>query len=299
MISKIERFSVHDGPGIRTLVVLKGCPLKCLWCSSPYTQNPGQELLYVKRNCQGCGICIPSCPQKAIAMDADNKYVKTDRSVCTGCGNCVSVCPNGAREISGRHYTSEELLHELEKDAVFFRRSGGGVTIGGGEPTMQAEFVRDILFRCRRLHIHTAMETSGFTSWTKFSSILEHLDLLYMDIKHMEEKKHIEITGVSNRLILQNARNASEHNEIILRLPVIPGLNDSEKNILKTASFARSLGKNILRLELLPYHQFGEHGYDELERTYTLEKIKEPPDEHMKRLQEIARTADIEVAVGG
>jgi len=300
LIHKIEKFSHNDGPGIRTLVIMKGCPLRCLWCSSPYTQNTNPEILYISGKCVGCGTCIEACPQKAISrIDEKPALVATDRTLCVGCGECVEACVNQARELSGQVITVEELFREVEKDEAFYRRSGGGVTVGGGEPTMQSEFVRKFLSLCQAHYFHTAMETCAMTSWEIFASLLKLLDLVYIDLKHMDEGRHIAWTGASNRVILDNIRRAAQDNQIILRIPVVPGFNDSEKNISESAQFVKELGNNVVRLELLPYHQFGMHKYEELERTYVLDSVQPPPEEQMARLQETARSFGIDVEIGG
>lgn len=299
LIHKIERFSLHDGPGIRTLVITKGCPLRCRWCSSPYTQSPHPEVLYIRSRCTGCGRCLEVCPQTAISKGEDLSKVRTDRTLCTGCGTCVEVCAYGARELSGRYYTPEELFREVEKDGAFYRRSGGGVTVGGGEPTMQAEFVGKFLSLCRSHCFHTAMETCAFTSWERLALLLNLLDLVYIDLKHMDENRHREWTGASNLEILENIRRAAQEAHVILRIPVVPGFNDSEQNISESARFAKGLGDNVLRLELLPYHQFGIHRYDELDRVCATESVQPPADEHMENLRGIARSFGIDVQIGG
>ena len=299
LIHKIERFSLHDGPGIRTLVVMKGCPLKCLWCSSPYTQNADPEIFYIKARCQGCGRCVATCPNLAIASATTGAAVKTDRALCAGCGKCVEVCANQARELSGRNYSAQELFDEVEKDSAFYRRSGGGITVGGGEPTLQSGFVGEFLSLCRAHYIHTALETCALTSWEKLAFLLDSLDLVYIDLKHMDESRHIEWTGASNRIILENIRKAARQNQIILRIPVVPGFNDSAENILASGTFAKELGNNILRMELLPYHQFGLHKYEELGRAYPLQSVPPPTDERMAELRDIAGSAGINVEIGG
>lgn len=299
LVHKIERFSLHDGPGIRTLIVMKGCPLRCHWCSSPYTQNPNPEILYIRSRCKGCGQCLETCPQKAITRSGAPSQVQTKRVLCIGCGDCVEVCVNQARELSGRYYTPEELFREIEKDEAFYRRSGGGVTVGGGEPTLQAEFVGDFLSLCRSHFIHAAMETCAFTSWEKLASLLDSLDLVYMDLKHMDEERHSEWTGVSNRRILENIRKAARRNQVVLRIPVVPGFNNTVENISASARFAKKLGNNLLRLELLPYHPFGIHKYEELERSYTLDAVQPPADEHMANLRAMVRSFGIDCQIGG
>lgn len=298
-IHAIERFSFHDGPGIRTLVVMKGCPLRCRWCSSPHTQSFKPEILHIKSRCRGCGRCLAVCKNEAIAPGAIDAPVNIDRSRCTACGTCVSSCPNRARELSGQYYTAEELLRECEKDAVFYRRSGGGITVGGGEPSVQTEFVGEFLALCRSHALHTALETSAFTSWEELSSLLSSLDLVYIDVKHTDENRHHAWTGVSNRLVLENIKSAANVRPLILRVPVIPGFNDTVENILKTAGFARELGRNLLCLELLPYHGYGIHKYEELDRAYPLTSLKPPSNEDMSRLQDIARSVGIDCRISG
>ncbi len=299
LISKIERFSLHDGPGIRTLVVTKGCPLKCLWCSSPYTQSPKPEILYIKSHCRDCRACLTVCKNQAISLDETDTSVKTDRTRCLACGACAAACVHHARELSGRYYTPDELLKEVEKDEAFYRRGGGGVTVGGGEPTQQTVFMEEFLSLCRSHFFHTAMETCALAPWDKFSRLLGELDLVYIDLKHMNEKIHQEWTGASNRVILENIEKAARQREIVVRIPVVPGFNDSGENISQSAKFLKALGNRIMRLELLPYHPFGIHKYEELGRAYALESTRPPTDEHMKRLRDIARNAGIVVEIGG
>jgi len=299
LIHKIERFSLHDGPGIRTLVVMKGCPLRCRWCSSPYTQSPNPEILHIKARCQGCGRCIAVCKNRAIVSDAVDAPVKTDRTLCRGCGACAATCPNRARELSGRYCSAEELFREVEKDAAFYRRSGGGITVGGGEPTLQAVFVGEFLSLCRSHFFHTAMETCALTAWEALEPLLSCLDLVYIDLKHMAGDRHREWTGASNILILENIERAAKIRPLILRVPVVPGFNDSVENISETAGFAKNLGGNLLRLELLPYHRYGIHKYGELDRAYTMESMEPPSDGHMAELRDIVRSAGIHCEIGG
>jgi len=201
--------------------------------------------------------------------------------------------------LSGRYYTTEELFREVEKDAAFYRRTGGGITVGGGEPTMQAEFLEGFLSLCRSHFLHAAMETSAYTSWENLASLLSSLDLIYIDLKHMDEDRHHEWTGVSNGLILENIKRTSNVSHLILRVPIIPGFNDSVENITETAGFARDLGCNLLRLELLPYHRYGIHKYEELDRVYPFESLRPPSDEHLIRLRDNARSIGVDCEIGG
>lgn len=223
----------------------------------------------------------------------------TDRARCAGCGACAEICPNRAREGSGRWYTAEKLFGETEKDAAFYRRSGGGVTVGGGEPTVQAEFVREFLSLCKSRFYETAMETTAAVAWDRLAPILSCLDLVYIDLKHMDTAKHTAWTGVSNSRILENIARTAEVTPLILRVPVVPGFNDAIEDILQTAAFAKQLGNYFLRLELLPYHHYGIHKYEELDREYALASMQPPSGEHMTALQEVARSTGIEVKIGG
>jgi pyruvate formate lyase activating enzyme len=241
---------------------------------------------------------MEACPQKTISRGTDDVSVTTDRNLCIGCGECIDACVHQARELSGRYFTPEALFGEVEKDAAFYRRSGGGITVGGGEPTLQAPFVEEFFALCRSHFFHTAMETCALTSWDKLAPLLDLLDLVYIDLKHTDEIRHREWTGASNRMILENIRRVAKHHQVILRIPVVCGFNDSAENISQSAHFAKGLGENLLRLELLPYHPFGIHKYEELERPYALESVQPPTDEAMANLQDIASSFGIDVAIG-
>jgi pyruvate formate lyase activating enzyme len=258
---------------------MKGCPLKCLWCANPESQNPHRELLYIEQNCIKCGRCLAACPIGAISPD-----FHIDRRICNLCGRCAEVCPSNAKKLSGREVTVSEVLEEIEKDRLFYRRSNGGVTIGGGEPTMQAEFVASVLRECHRLNLHTAIETSGFAKWDSLKRVLEHTDLVYFDIKHMNLNEHIKLTGASNEIILQNARRvADSKTPMIIRVPIIPGYNDSKDNMQSTARFIVDLG--VKRVELLAYHRLGEHKYEWTGKEYQLKGLEPPIREHMIELE--------------
>jgi pyruvate formate lyase activating enzyme len=241
---------------------------------------------------------VDACPEKAITF-SDKEKIKIDRKLCNSCGQCVDICPNQALKLVGEQKSVEQLFQDVIKDSNFYRRSDGGVTIGGGEPTMQHEFVSALLKKCKEMYIHTAMETCGYAKWEQLEKILEHIDLLYFDIKHMDAHIHEEITGVSNENILENARKASEMRPIIIRIPLIPGLNDSEENLLNTGKFAAELGEKLLRIELLPYHKFGTGTYEQLGREYKLKHIEPPSEEYMKKLKKMIETCGVRVQIGG
>jgi len=298
LVFNLQRFAIHDGPGIRTLVYMKGCPLRCLWCSTPQSQKKAIEILHIKIHCKKCGRCAEICPLNAIKFSGE-EGPEIDRVLCDGCGQCVEACPNQALELAGKWMTVEELFREVDKDSPFYRRSNGGVTVGGGEPTTQHEFVTAFLKRCRQRYIHTSIETCGYVKWEHLQHILEYVDLLHYDIKHMNDTVHKEITGVSSELILENARRAVSMCPMIVRIPVVPGCNDSDDNIMDTANFTRELGENVQRIELLPYHKFGTQTYTRLGREYELTDVETPDDDHMQRLKEIVEACGVKVRIGG
>jgi len=297
LIYNIQKFAIHDGPGIRTLVYMKGCPLNCAWCSSPQSQKPDPEIIYYEVRCKKCGDCVKTCPVKAMSLAEDG--VSIERARCNSCGECAEICPNQALEILGRGVTVSELFREINKDSGFYRRSGGGITVGGGEPTMQPEFVEEFLKQCRQNYIHTAIETCGFVRWENLKNILDYVDLVYMDIKHMDPVVHEKITSVSNTIILENVRKVSVLRSLIIRIPVVPGCNDSDDNIRDTANFASQLGDNLIRVELLPYHKFGTQTYSQIGRKYGLQHIEPPDDDRMEILKKIVESCGIKAQIGG
>ena len=289
IIFNTQKFSIHDGSGIRTLIFMKGCPLRCIWCSNPESQRTGPEITDVKTNCIGCGDCVTVCPKHAV----DPKTFDIDRRRCDVCGLCAEVCYAQAKKLTGRVVTVEEMVDVAVKDQVIYRNSGGGVTIGGGEPLMQPDFVSELLKELHARNIHTAMETCGFGQWSEVEDVFRHTDQLLFDLKCMDDKKHRELTGVSNERILRNAEKAAAlGNSILFRVPVIPGINDGE-NIRKTGEFVRGLQdiNSSVQLELLPYHNFGKDKYKWLSRSYELESLdrmeKHDLEIYYKELEEL------------
>lgn len=293
VVLQIHRMARHDGPGIRTLVCMKGCPLRCQWCSTPESQDIEPEVLINEINCTGCGKCIEACPKGIRTLK------NIDRNLCDNCGKCVEACIYDALEMKGTIMSVEALFKEIEKDSAGYRRSGGGVTIGGGEPTLQPDFVSAILARCRRVFYHTAIETCGFTKWENLEKILSQVRLLYYDIKHMDDAEHQKITGVSNRIILKNAKKAAIMCPTIIRIPVVPGLNDSKENIEATARFVQELGENVQRIELLPYHNLGAVSYSRLGREYPLDSLVPHTREELAELKKAVETCGIAAQIGG
>lgn len=287
-VFNIQKMSVHDGPGIRTTVFFKGCPLNCLWCSNPESQCVEKEIACFQARCVKCGYCAQVCPKDLI--EKKPPFEITDRSQCDLCEICVKECCTNAKKIIGEEYTAEELVREILKDKSFYDSSGGGVTFSGGEPLMQQPFLLEVLKQCREKGIHTAIETTGFADADKLLEAAAHLDLVFFDVKQMDDEIHKKVTGVSNELILVNlVALAKAHDNIIVRIPVIPGINDSEENISRTAALTAELG--IGTLELLPYHNLGEVKYGQLGREYALSEIKTPDENRMKEIADIAKTS--------
>lgn len=262
-IFQIQRWSLHDGEGVRSTVFLKGCPLRCKWCANPESWNSSPEVLYFPERCSGCGRCAQVCETGAIIL-GDGNINGFERARCCGCGKCWDVCPTGARKKIGSTVTVEDVLKVIKRDAIFYRESGGGVTFSGGEPFAQSEFLRQLVAGCSRIGIDTAVETSGCFDWEQVKDIFELLDCVFVDIKHMDDETHKKLTGVSNRRILKNITLMSQmHPKIILRVPLIEGVNTDEENIRSMCEF---IGQNttVEGIELLPYHDLGKSKYSAL-----------------------------------
>ncbi|MCK4257488.1 MAG: glycyl-radical enzyme activating protein [Halanaerobiales bacterium] len=295
-IFNIQRYSVHDGPGIRTTIFLKGCPLSCWWCHNPESQSSKLERVFRQEQCIGCGTCIKICANKAIVL-IDGKASINDAS-CSLCGECVHFCPVNAVEMMGKIVTVEDVMKEIKKDVIFFDESGGGVTFSGGEPLVQNEFLYDLLDRCKQEEIHTTVDTSGYISWEKLNQIASRTDLFLYDIKLMDNEKHKKYIGVSNVLILENLKKLSESDKkIFARIPAIPGINDDDENIIKTGEFLSKL--KIDQVNLLPYHNIGIDKYKKLGMTYKVQNVKVPSDEKMNQLSEILKRMGLNVKIGG
>jgi len=258
----------------------------------------GYEILHIETHCVQCGRCVETCPIDAITL-TEEAGIEIDRKGCTYCKDCVEACPNQALEFAGNFMTIEELYKEVEKDSPFYRRSGGGVTMGGGEATMQHKYVLEFLKKCKRHYIHAAMETCGFVEWEHLEKLCENLDLLYMDIKHMDPDVHKELTGVSNERILENVRKAAQICPLIVRIPVVPGYSDSHDNIRATAEFSAELGGEFKRIELLPYHKFGTQTYSRIGMEYLLSEVEPPTDDQMNRLKFLVESCGVEAQIGG
>lgn len=296
LIFDIQRFSIHDGPGIRTLVFMKGCPLRCSWCSNPESQNAKPEIMFFEEKCIRCGACLEACPHGEILKE--NWPLATEQ--CVGCGSCVEACYAEARKLVGRWYTVEQVFDIVERDRVFYEESGGGLTVGGGEPTFQAGFVARLLSICRQEGIHTAIETCGLTPWKTMSKVLKHTDLLLMDIKHMDSQKHKEHTGVGNERILDNARRAADTvGAMIVRLPLIPDFNDDADNIHALGSFVAEKLSAAQWIDVLPYHSTGESKSKRLGKSYGLTGLEPQSPELVGTVREILVSYGLKVRIGG
>ncbi len=297
LIFDIQGYSVHDGSGCRTLVFLSGCPLRCTWCSNPEGQLLRPRAMYRFKKCVHTHYrCVEACPNKATTVSPEGA-IEIDRSLCKNCGQCVEVCPNKAREISGKLMTVEEVLEEVKKDTLFYQNSGGGVTASGGEPTHQPEFLWHLFRRCQKSAIHTCLDTCGFVQTEALQRVLEHTNMVLYDIKHMDPVRHRELIGVDNRLILENARMvAAQGKPMIIRLPLIPGHNDSEQDIKALAEFMTELG--LKRIDLLPYHSLGKEKYARLGLEYKLSDLKPHESEEVGVIKSFLESHGLEVGVG-
>lgn len=299
LVAEIQHYCIQDGPGIRTTVFMKGCPLRCLWCHNPEMLNPKQEVWYNQRICAQCGRCVEECPEGAIT-EYNNKRV-IDRKAClaaTGCRKCADICPTSAMNIVGKYMTVEDAVAEVMEDVAFYRRSGGGTCISGGEPLMQADFTVQFLKRCQERLIDTAMETCGHVRWDLLSEAAQYADLVLIDIKHMDPVSHKQGTGVSNETILENiARLAELGKKIRIRLPVIPGFNDSEINLRKTAEFM--VLNNLEYIDLLPFHSTGSYKYEQLDREYECLATREPSSDEMVEHMNLFKGYGLNGTIGG
>ena len=272
-VLNIQRCCVDDGPGIRTTVFLKGCPLRCAWCHNPESQLLRDEILYDAKKCVGCGKCVEVCPNGCHTLTDKHNY---DRTNCTGCGACSKVCPKKALELYGKTMSVDEVLSEIMRDKVFYDCSKGGVTISGGEPLFQPSFTAEILKECRKNGIHTAIETSGYGKESDLVEVIEHCDLVLFDIKATDEEKHKLYTGVSLSVVLNNLEIINELKKpFIIRAPIIPSINDKKEHFCALTNLKAKL-KYCQGIQIMPYHKTGAYKYELLNRHYTCGDIIAP-----------------------
>jgi len=290
-IFDIKHYAIHDGPGIRTTVFLKGCPLECPWCANPESQQPKPEIMFDEILCQKCQACAEACPNAAIEFKDNNRL--HNRSICSGCGQCSKVCAFDAIELCGYPIDIKSLWDQIKDDRAFWDQSGGGVTLSGGEPLFQHEFVLKFLDLCKEQHIHTAIETCGYAQESNFLKILPVTDLVIFDFKIDNPKIHKKVIGVSNNLIKNNLVNLLESNkESLVRMPLIPGCNDTFDEIHNICSFIEKV-KPGASLEVLPYHRLGEKKYARLGRYYELSGIETPNQTQIEKIKQILIEFDL------
>lgn len=298
-IFNIQRFSLQDGPGIRTTVFFKGCPLKCIWCSNKESQNYFPEVAHRDSLCNGCENCLAECSKGAISISSNNKAynIKINRETCTNCGQCVDACKSGALQIYGKSRTVDEVFEIIKRDSLFYINSGGGVTASGGEPLEQADFLYQLFKNCQSVGIHTTLDTSGYANEADLIKILPVTNLVLFDLKLMNNDKHMEFTGRSNDQILKNARIIMDKGiEMIIRIPLLPGINDSDENLSETAKFVANHGKDV-SLNLLPYHRFGESKYKMLDCAYQLTSLISPTEEKLQNAINIFRSIGLHCTI--
>ena len=297
LIFDIKKFAVHDGPGIRTTVFLKGCPLQCWWCHNPEAMSPKPELVRFESKCISCDACFQACPQQAHQKLADGTRLY-HQELCTLCGECVEVCYAEALVMEGREVTVEEVMVELRKDIPFYENSKGGITLSGGEPTLQHEFILALLKQCKAEGLHTTLDTAGQTPWPILKKLLPYVDLFLYDLKQIDNDKHKKYTGVSNRLILENLKKLGASGvPIEIRMPIIPGLNDARAEIEGAAEFLSRVS-GIKRVQMLPYHKLGEAKHTRLGHAYRLADLASPSADRMNELAEWVRAFGLKVQVG-
>jgi len=296
LIFDIKRYAIHDGPGIRTTIFLKGCNLRCWWCHNPEGQSSEIELAYNINRCRDCKECIEICSENALSW---KKHVIINREKCNLCGKCAENCATEALEIIGKEMSVEEVMREIEKDKAFYDESNGGVTFSGGEPLLQVDFLKDVLLKCKKRNIHTTIDTCGYAPRETIEEILPFVDLFLYDLKIMNKEKHKKYTGVLNDLILDNLKYLVEKNvNIEIRIPIIPSINDDIDNINKIVNFVSSLN-GINRISLLPYHEAGSGKYLKLNKEYKIKDIKSPGKEEMEKIKRIFEKHNFKVKIGG
>jgi pyruvate formate lyase activating enzyme len=291
----IQRYALHDGPGIRTAVFFKGCPLSCWWCHNPEGQSPRPELMFFENRCLVCGDCIRVCPHGAIHCLKGEIHTTSE---CQVCGTCAEACPAGARKVAGRRMTVSEVLREIEKDLIFWDESGGGVTFSGGESLAQPRFLELLLDACREKRIHTVVETCGLATRDVVLGLSEKASLILFDLKTLDPLKHKKYTGVPNDAILANLEALAERNKpLVVRYPIIPGINDDSENVRQMIALLSRL--HLMQVHLLPYHESGTEKYKRLNLGLRLEDVKVPPASLVAQIAAEFERAGFKVKVGG
>lgn len=300
-IFNVQKYSIYDGPGIRTLIFFKGCPLRCKWCSNPEGLERKYQVMFKEDSCIDCGKCISVCPVHIhYSLDKTDGH-KVNRNIdCVGCRKCEAICPKQALSIVGMETTISEALDIIEQDALFYQSSGGGVTLGGGEVTAQPDFATNLLMECKRMGIHTAIETCGYAKLESLLMIAEFTDLFLYDIKHIDSDRHYELTGVRNERILDNLRELVQRGfRVKVRMPLIRGLNDGEETIRKTLEFLKPFNsyKNFQGIDLLPYHKLGINKYKQLDMQYAITEDLSFQEAELDHIEKFITNYDLQVKV--
>ncbi len=300
VVFNIQRFSIHDGPGIRTTVFLKGCNLRCFWCHNPESLSSQPEVQFFPEKCILCGACVATCPNGAqllVTNESGSQERRYLRDLCQGCFRCISECFSGALVQIGRSYSEEEILEEIERDREYYRYGQGGVTFSGGEPLLQKDFLVSVLKSCQRQGIHCAVDTAGNVAWNLLEEVVPWADLFLFDMKAFDEETHRRATGSGNRRIQENLRRLTKTGkEIWIRIPVIPGVNDSQAEIDAIGDYLAPLS-NIRWVELLPFHTLGSEKYPSLDRQYTAKGLTPPSNEKMASLQAVLEQRGLAVRI--
>ena len=300
-IFNIQSYSIHDGPGIRVTVFEKGCPLHCVWCANPESNSPVPQLMTYSSKCTGCGLCVSECDKAAISVvtDGNKAYSITDRSKCIDCGKCTAVCQADAREIAGREMTVEEVLTRVERDRMFFGKDGG-ITLSGGECLMHPDFTEAVLYEAKKRGIHTAVESCAYASRDVIDRVFRYVDLALLDIKEMDSACHKQYTGVPNEMILENICYiyCNLKKQVHIRVPVVPGFNADDENILAIASFVKDKLGTDVPVNLLPYHRMGESKAESLGREMNL-NIEVPDSPFMAHLAELVQSKGVPCSIVG
>jgi pyruvate formate lyase activating enzyme len=298
-IINIQKYSIHDGDGIRTTIFFKGCPLSCLWCHNPESQNYGEELMYNGEKCTGCMACIDICPQRAISKEENQVF--TDRNKCNLCKACIDYCVNNAREFVGKEYKVAQLVKEAEKDRMFYEESGGGITLSGGEVmTQNMDYIEELLKKLKKKGYNIAIDTCGQAPYENYTRVLNYVDTFLYDIKLMDNEKHIKYIGKSNKLILDNLKKLSEARaNINIRIPLVESINTDDESIEDFIKFLKN-NINVKKINLLPYHNTGKSKYERLQKVYEGVNFEAPSKERMETIKDkFEKAGFINIKIGG
>ncbi len=297
IIFDIKKYAIHDGPGIRTTVFLKGCPLKCWWCHNPESQKLEPEIMLYPDKCvNSCDLCIKACHTGALKK---TNQIMIDKDKCDLCGDCIEICPSDAIKVSGREISVDDVMKEIDKDMLFYDESSGGITFSGGEPLLQIEFLESLLKESKKRYLTTVVDTSGYSDFERFEKINSLIDLYFYDLKLMDNELHKKYTGVSNKVILKNLEKLDKiHRNIEIRIPLVEGITDTQENIDAIIEFLKKL-ENIVRVTLLNYHRAGVSKYERLGMPYLLEEIKPLPEEKINEIKNMFEKYNFNVKIGG